>query len=139
MVHNSVIGRTSGVANLATVMHAALRIGAGLLFLQHGLQKLFGMFGGTVVPLASQMGVAGVLELAGGILIAVGLLTRPVAVVLVAEMLVAYVQAHAPQGIWPITNRGELALLYALIFALFAAHGAGALSVDGIIGRRRGS
>lgn len=137
MVQNRVIGPTSGIANLATVTHGALRIGTGLLFLEHGLQK-FGMFGGTVVPLASQMGVAGVLEVAGGVLIAVGLLTRPVAAVLVAEMLVAYVQAHAPQGVWPITNRGELALLYALIFAYFAANGAGGLSLDGIIGRRRG-
>jgi putative oxidoreductase len=134
---NPVLRRTSAVATLATVTHTTLRIGAGLLFMQHGLQKLFGMLGGTVVPITSQLGVAGVLEFAGGLLLVAGLFTRPVAIVLLIEMLVAYVQAHAPRGVWPVRNGGELALLYALVWAFFAAHGAGPFSLDSIIGRRR--
>ena len=100
--------------------YVVLRVGAGLLFLCHGLQKLFGFFGGQAVPLASQMGVAGVLELVGGTLLVLGLLTRPVAIVLAAEMLIAYLIAHLPRGVWPLQNGGEPALLYLLIFVFLA-------------------
>jgi putative oxidoreductase len=86
----------------------------------HGLQKVFGLFGGSVVPLVSRMGVAGVLELVGGLLLVLGLFTRPVALVLAGEMLVAYVIAHLPRGMVPLQNGGELALLYALIFVFLA-------------------
>jgi putative oxidoreductase len=123
----------------ADVTHVALRIGAGLLFLQHGLQKLFGLLGGTPVPLASQMGVAGILEFVGGILVVVGLWTRPVSVVLTLEMLVAFFMAHAPRGGWPVQNRGELPLLFALIFLFLAGRGAGPVSVDAALVRRRGA
>ena len=119
--------------NLARTAHAVLRIAAGLLFLQHGLQKLFGFFGGiqgATVPVTSMLGVAGVLECAGGMLLIVGLFTRPVAAVLIIEMIAAYFIAHNPQGGWPIQNQGELALLYASIFAFLAANGAGPVSVD---------
>ena len=115
---------------------AILRIGAGLLFMQHGLQKLFGMlggFGGTpgaTAPLASLMGVAGILELVGGALLIAGLFVRPVALILAVEMIYAYFQAHFPQGGMPIQNGGELALLYALVFVFLAARGAGPASVD---------
>lgn len=112
------------------ILHAVLRIGAGLLFMQHGAAKLFGMFGGNQVELISQMGLAGVLEFFGGLLIVLGLFTRPVAIILVIEMLWAYFQAHMPQGGAPIENGGELPLLFALIFAFFAAHGPGPTSVD---------
>jgi putative oxidoreductase len=135
--YSPVLPRSTAVASLATVTQTTLRIGAGLLFMEHGLQKMFGLLGGTVAPLGSQLGVAGVLELVGGILIVAGLLTRPVAAVLVAEMLVAYVQAHAPRGVWPIRNAGELALLYAVVFAYFAANGPGPFSLDAVIVRRR--
>jgi len=120
-------------SDLGRGAHALLRIAAGLLFLQHGLQKLFGFFGGvqgSTVPLMSQLGVAGMLEVAGGLLLIAGLFTRSVAALLIAEMLAAYFIAHAPQGTWPIQNQGELALLYASIFAFLAANGAGPLSVD---------
>jgi putative oxidoreductase len=115
---------------------AILRIGAGLLFMQHGAQKLFGVLGGFggaghAAPLVSQMGLAGVLELGGGALIAVGLLTRPVAAILVVEMIVAFVQAHLPRGGAPVQNGGELALLYALIFAALASLGPSPFSLDG--------
>lgn len=120
----------------ASTTHAVLRIGVGLLFMFHGAQKLLGWFGGfmgepgATAPLVSQMGLAGILELLGGGLIVIGLFVRPVAVVLVLEMIVAYVQVHAPQGTWPIQNQGELALLYALSFVYFAGNGAGRLSLD---------
>ena len=121
--------------NLGRWTHFLLRVGAGVLFLEHGLQKLFGALGGiggagNAVPLASQMGVAGILELVGGSLLVLGLLTRPVAAVLVLEMIAAYFIAHLPQGGWPIQNQGELALLYAAVFAYLAGNGAGPLSVD---------
>lgn len=130
-------------AGLGGIVHAVLRIGAGLLFMQHGAQKLLGWFGGMggggeTAELVSLMGLAGVFELVGGLLVTVGLFTRPVAALLVFEMLWAYVQAHLPQGWAPILNGGELALLYALIWAYFAGTGGGPASVDRAIdGRRR--
>lgn len=125
----------AGTSRLAPAAHALLRVGAGLLFMEHGMQKLFGMFGGmgspgATAPLFSQMGLAGVLELGGGLLIVLGLFTRPVALVLMLEMISAYFIAHLPRGGWPIENGGELALLYALVWAFFATHGAGPYSID---------
>jgi putative oxidoreductase len=111
-------------------------MGAGLLFIQHGLQKLFGLlggFGGTpgdTAPLVSLMGLAGVLELVGGVLLVAGLFVRPVALILAVEMVIAYFYSHVPQGGFPIQNGGELALLYALAFGFLAARGAGPVSVD---------
>ncbi|HKT61857.1 MAG TPA: DoxX family protein [Gemmatimonadales bacterium] len=120
---------------LGPYTHAVLRIGAGLLFMEHGLQKLFGMFGGAgpnggSVPLISQFGLAGVLETFGGLLIVLGLLTRPVALVLALEMLVAFFQFHFPRGGMPIENKGEVPLLYMLVWLYFAGNGAGPLSLD---------
>jgi putative oxidoreductase len=117
------------------VAHALLRIGAGLLYMQHGAQKLFGMFGGMgpnggTVPLVSEFGLAGVLEFFGGLLIVLGLLTRPVALVLACEMVVAFFQVHFPQGGWPIQNKGELPLLFMLIWLFLAGNGAGPFSLD---------
>jgi putative oxidoreductase len=105
---------------LADTGYLVLRIGAGLLFMSHGLQKLFGLFGGQAVPIASRLGFAGVLEVVGGVLLVLGLFTRPVALVLAGEMLIAYVIAHLPRGVSPLQNGGEVALLYALIFVFLA-------------------
>src|SRR5215207_9059193 len=122
------------LASLGPIAHAVLRIGAGLLFMEHGLQKLFGMFGGfggtpgATAPLASQMGLAGILETGGGLLLVLGLFTRPVAFLLAGEMLVAYFQAHFPRGGWPLENGGELPLLYVVVFLFLAANGAGPAS-----------
>ncbi len=80
----------------------------------------------------SQMGLAGIIEVVGGALIAVGLFTSPVAFIASGEMAVAYFQAHAPRGFWPITNGGELAALYCFVFLYFAACGSGKLSIDSI-------
>src|SRR5688500_7104412 len=100
-------------------IYALLRIAAGFLFFQHGLPKLFGGFGRDApVELASQMGLAGLIEVIGGALIAVGLFTSPVAFVASGEMAVAYFQAHAPRGFWPVVNGGELAALYCFVFCI---------------------
>ncbi len=115
----------------APVAQAIMRVGVGLLFMQHGAQKLFGVLGGQQVELLSQYGVAGVLEFFGGALVVLGLFTRPVAAVLALLMVVAYAIAHAPVGGLPIQNGGGLALLFALIFGFLAASGAGAWSLDG--------
>lgn len=120
--------------------HAVLRIAAGVLFIEHGLQKLFGYFGGiqgATVPLFSMLGVAGVLEFVGGLLLIVGLFVRPVAVVLLCEMISAYFIQHISRGGWPIQNQGELALLYAAIFVFLAGNGAGSLSIDEALARAR--
>ena len=108
-----------------------LRVVAGLLFMQHGAQKLFGALGGHQVDtLLSRAGLAGVLEFFGGLLVALGLFTRPVAFILAGEMTVAYFTQHAPKGFWPIMNKGELAALYCFVFLFLAAHGGGAFSLD---------
>ena len=112
-----------------------LRIIVGYLFIPHGTAKLFGtphvaMFDG--LQLMSLMGLAGVLELAGGALILIGLFTRPVAFVLSGFMAAAYFMAHASKGnpLLPMLNMGELAVVYCFVFLFFAAAGAGAWSVD---------
>jgi putative oxidoreductase len=122
--------------------HAILRIGAGLLFFMHGMPKLFGWFGGMgpeggAAELVSLMGLAGVLEVFGGLAIVLGVLTRPVAVVLALEMLIAYFYAHAPRGPIPYANGGELALLYFFVWAYLAGNGAGPASVDRWLERRK--
>jgi putative oxidoreductase len=114
-------------------LFALLRIVAGLAFAQHGAQKLFGALGAKqAAPLISQYGLAGVIEFVGGIMIALGLFTSPVAFLASGEMAWAYFQAHAPRGFWPIINGGELALLYCFLFLYFAAVGSGKLSIDSI-------
>ena len=114
-------------------IYAPLRIVAGFLFFQHGLPKLFGGFGRPApAELMSQMGLAGIIEVVGGALIAIGLFTSPVAFIASGEMAVAYFQAHLPRGAWPVTNGGELAALYCFVFLYFAAVGSGKWSVDAV-------
>ncbi len=116
-----------------------LRFVTGFLFMFHGGQKLFGWFAeGPSQPLDAMMMTAGVLEFFGGILIAVGLLTRPVAFILAGEMAFAYFIGHQSRGGWPIQNQGELAALYSFVFLYFATAGAGPYSVDAMLARRRG-
>ncbi len=114
-----------------STIHALLRIVAGFLFFQHGLPKLFGGFGRDApAELMSQMGLAGLIEVIGGAMIALGLFASPVAFIASGEMAVAYFQAHLPRGFWPIANGGELAALYCFVFLYFAATGAGKWSID---------
>ena len=119
-----------------------LRIVTGLLFWQHGAQKLLGMFGGFgenggTAPFGSIFWVAGILECLGGPLVMLGLFTRPVAFLLSGEMAVAYFSRHAPQGFWPILNHGELPVLFCFIFFYIAVHGGGRLSLDSLLSHRR--
>ncbi len=116
-----------------------LRIVAAFLFAAHGSQKLFAFPVASPrasVDLVSLSGLAGVLEAAGGLLLLLGLFTRPVAFVLAGEMAVAYFLRHAPEGFWPILNRGELAALYCFLWLYFAAVGAGPWSLDALWGGR---
>ena len=123
------------LGRFAPQIYALLRIVAGLLFAQHGAQKLFGVLGGQQVSITSQFGLAGVIELVGGLMIAAGVFTSLVAFVASGEMAVAYFQAHAPRGLFPVQNGGELAVLYCFIFLYVAARGNGIWSVQG--GKRR--
>jgi putative oxidoreductase len=112
-----------------------LRIVVAFLFLQHGTAKLFqvphvAMFDN--LQLMSLFGVAGIIEVVGGVLVLIGLFTRPAAFILSGEMAFAYFMAHAPQGhvLSPILNQGESAVLFCFVFLYFAAAGAGAWGVD---------
>ena len=106
-----------------------LRVMTGLLFAEHGLQKVFGLIGGTRMPLVSQFGLAGVIELVAGLMIAFGVFPRWAALVAAGEMAVAYFTVHARAGFWPVQNHGELAVLYCFVFLFIAAHGGGKLTV----------
>jgi len=121
---HSIFGRYS------EAIYAALRFVAGALFACHGAQKLLGAFGGTKVAPASLMGLAGAIELVGGALIAIGLLTGIAAFLASGEMAVAYFMAHAREGFWPILNHGETAVLYCFVFLYVASRGGGRYSVD---------
>ena len=116
-------------------LYALMRFIVGLLFACHGAQKLFGLFGGFppgtggTAAVVSLMGLAGLIELVGGILIALGLFASWAAFLAAGEMAVAYFKAHAGGGFWPIVNHGELAVAYCFVFLFIAAHGAGKWSL----------
>jgi len=126
------------LSGTADYFYFVFRVFIGLLFFQHGAQKLFGWFGGEAAELFSLMGVAGLIEFFGGLLIAIGLLTQIVALVGIIEMAVAYLMVHFPQGIVPIMNGGELALLYFAAFLVIFVYGARKFGVDNLIFKKRG-
>jgi putative oxidoreductase len=113
-------------------IYAGLRILAGLMFMQHGLQKVFGLFGGIPNAPAWIIWVAGPIELVGGALIALGLFAAPAAFVSSGTMAVAYFMGHWMRtgDFFPILNKGELAVVYCWVFLLIAARGSGIWSVD---------
>ena len=115
--------------------YAAMRIVLAFIFMCHGLQKLFGVLGGRVVPLASLAGVAGVIETVAGALILIGLLTSWAAFIASGEMAAAYFIQHAPRGGLPIQNGGELAVTLCFAFLFIATRGGGAFSVDRVLRR----
>lgn len=124
------------LGNYSPHLYAILRIVAGIMFAMHGSQKLFGWPGdGNTVELASMMGVAGIIELVGGILIAIGFLTSWAAFIASGEMAVAFFMAHFPQDWNPLVNQGETAVLYCFLFLYMAARGSGIWSVDAAMNR----
>jgi putative oxidoreductase len=108
-------------------VYALLRIVAGLLFAFHGAQKLFGLFGAPWPPATLQLWIAGVIELAGGLAIMTGIWTRFAAFIASGEMAVAYFQVHwrfqTNDHLFPIVNKGELAILFCFLFLFIACRG----------------
>lgn len=125
------------------ILLSLLRVAAALVFMQHGSQKLFHFppsgAPGPAAPLTllSQTGIAGILEFFGGLLLLIGLFTRPVAFIVCGEMAVAYFTVHAPRAFLPIVNRGELAVVLCFVFLYLAFAGGGSWSVDALILGRR--
>ena len=125
-------------------LYALMRMIVGALFACHGAQKLFGVLGGVgeepgaTVALFSLMGLAGVIEFAGGLLIATGCLTRISAFIASGQMAAAYFMAHAPRGFWPLQNGGEVVVIYCFVFLYIAAQGAGTWSIDRVWRRSLG-
>jgi putative oxidoreductase len=128
---NRVLGRYS------EPFYALMRLVAGLLFACHGAQKLFGVLGGQSMVGNPKMLAAGVIEFVGGVLVALGLWAAGAAFVASGEMAYAYFSAHAPGGLWPILNHGELAVLYCFVFLYIASRGSGSPSVDALRGKKR--
>ena len=121
-------------------LYALMRIIVGLLFACNGARKLFGVFGGMggsgeAVPLFSQLGLAGIIEFFGGLLVALGLLTGYAAFITSGEMAVAYFQGHFPKGFWPILNTGERAVFYCFVFLYIASRGAVVWGIDRVLRR----
>jgi putative oxidoreductase len=122
-------------------MRSVVRIVTGLVFISFGTMKLFNYpspgMPGFPVPIATQMGLAGSLETVGGLLIAAGLFTRPVAFILSGEMAVAYFLGHAPKSFWPPINQGTPAIMYCFWFLYLVFAGPGPWSIDALIARAR--
>jgi putative oxidoreductase len=122
-------------AGWAPRFRSILRMIAGAFFILYGTTKLFGwpaevMPGGGTAPLASLAGVAGAIELVGGVFMLLGLFSRPVAFILAGEMAVAYFYGHARQGFWPVLNGGVDAVLYCFLWLYISAAGPGPWSLD---------
>jgi putative oxidoreductase len=117
------------------VLLSVLRIMSGLLFLQHGTTKFLNFPVGPMNNISPMTlgGAAGIIELVGGVLLVLGLFTRPVAFIASGMTAVAYFIAHAPQGFYPLLNGGELAVLYCFVFLYLAAAGGGSISVDSAV------
>jgi len=121
------------LANWAPYLLSILRIVAALLFFEHGTQKLMGYPPGqpyTGFPNFSLLGIAGMLEFVGGLLLLVGLFTRPTAFIMSGEMAVGYFRAHLPRNFFPILNMGEITVMLCFFFLFLSAAGAGPWSLD---------
>ncbi|HTO70198.1 MAG TPA: DoxX family protein [Myxococcota bacterium] len=123
------------LARLAWLGLLAMRVVSGFLFACHGLQKMFGAFGGFgpsggAVATFSQLWFAALIELIGGTLIALGVRTQIAAFICCGEMAVAYFTVHQPRGVLPIQNGGEFAVLYCFIFLYLATNGGGKFSLE---------
>ena len=126
-------------ARLAPTVLSILRIVAALLFLEHGLSRMFGFPSPLPAPLMFTMyWFAGAIELAGGILLTLGLFSRLSALIMSGEMAFAYFLSHAPNGFYPIINRGDAAILYCFVFFYIAFAGPGPWSLDTLMASSRG-
>jgi putative oxidoreductase len=114
-------------------LYSALRFIAGFLFVCHGVQKYFGVLGGTVQIYTVKGVISGTIEMFGGTLIAIGLGTSIAAFIASGEMAVAYFWVHAHRSFWPIINKGELAIVFCFLFLYIAAKGSGKYSVDSLL------
>ena len=130
-----------GIARRAPYALALLRIASGLIFLEHGTQKFLGFppgeMAGGGLALNNPGAFAGIVELVAGLLIVIGLFTRPAAFIASGTMAVAYWMAHAPQNPFPVNNAGDAAILYCFIFLYLVFAGPGVWSVDDVRSRTR--
>ncbi len=128
---------TATLNRLAPHALSLLRVASALLLLQHGTTKILGLpvTQATGISLTTLPGIAGLFELIGGVLLLIGLFTRPVAFLLSGLTAVAYFYAHAPNSFYPIVNQGELAALYSFVFFYFIFAGPGPWSIDAIRNR----
>lgn len=117
------------LARLEPIVYGALRMIAGAMFACHGLQKTFGILGGHAVPLTSQLGLGGVIELVTGLAIAIGVGTRWAAFFAAGQMAVAYFQFHAPHGVLPIQTHADDTVLYCFVFLLVCVRGSGVYAI----------
>jgi putative oxidoreductase len=124
------------LSNVAPYLLSLLRVVAALLFFEHGTQKLFGFPPGppfTGFPNFSLLGIAGMIEVAGGLLLLFGLFTRTTAFIVCGEMAVAYFRAHLPRGFFPINTGGEITVMLCFVFLYLVAAGPGPLSLDHLL------
>jgi len=123
-----------------SIAYTLLRVVAGWLFFQAGATKILGWFGGVppgvTIAVGSQAWIGGMLETIGGLLILIGLFTRPAAFIVSGEMAVAYFQFHQPNGTWPHQNQGTAAVLFCFLFLYMAAKGGGEYSLDAFLRKR---
>ena len=126
----------SSIEKYSGYVYAVMRLMVGLMFACHGLQKLFGMFGGKGGAHGLML-FGGIIEVGGGFLIALGLLTRPAAFLASGMMAVAYFMAHFPSHPVPLVNKGELAVVYCFVFLYIFFRGGGPWSLDALIFGRK--